>query len=270
MTYDTRERSADTGRPVELYAFARGPMVWRYTSADRDLVVETQTYAPAVIRRGNIEQGPEVSRAMLKLTVPRNLDVLDLYRIVPPSDDITLTLRQYHAGDSEIATLWQGVVVAVTFTGAEATIQLEPQASGLRRTGLRRIYQKQCPFALYGPDCKLNPAAHRTTGTVAAISGLTLTVLAAAGHPNGYFEGGYLEWLLVPGVYERRFILAHTTSSLDLDAPPVGIEAGAEVRCYPGCDHAIVTCDSKFANAVNYGGMPYIPLKNPFGSDPVY
>lgn len=270
MTYDARERSADLARPVEIYTFARGSIAWRFTSADRAVIVETQTYQPAVIRRSSIEQGPEISRSGMKLTVPRDFNIADLYRIAPPSDTITLTLRQYHEGDGEVAVIWQGRVLSVSFSGSEAEIELEPQSTSLRRTGLRRIYQKQCPFALYGPDCKIDPAAYRVTGAVVTITGLTVSVLAAAAQPDGYYEGGYLEWLLAPGVYERRFIFEHTGSALVLDVQPLGLSVGEEVRIYPGCDHSLSTCNSKFGNALNYGGMPYIPLKNPFGSDPVY
>jgi uncharacterized phage protein (TIGR02218 family) len=270
VTYDARERSADLGRPVEIYSFARGSIAWRFTSADREVIVDTQAYEPAVISRSNIEQGPEVARSNMRLMVPANFPVAELYLIAPPSDEITLTLRQYHEGDGQTVTTWQGRVVSVRFSGSEAQIELEPQSSSLRRMGLRRTYQKQCPFALYGADCGLDPAAFRVTGAVAAISALTLTVLAASAQPDGFYEGGYIEWELAPGVFERRFIFEHTGSALVLDVQPIGLSVGETVRFYPGCDHSVGTCNSKFGNALNYGGMPYIPLKNPFGSDPVY
>lgn len=270
MAYDTLERSAADGRPVELYTFARSSLVWRYTSADRDLVVDTQAYSSAVIRRGGLEQGPEPVRAGLKLTVPRDFTIASLYKIAPPSDPITLVLRQYHYGDTGVAVLWQGIIKAVSFSGAEAEIELQPASGSLQRTGLRRCYQRTCPFVLYGPDCSANPAAFRVTAPAAIVSGLEVSVVAAASQSDGYYDGGFLEWLVAPGVYERRFIVSHVGVALTLDVVPLGLSAGTEVRIYPGCDHSLSTCSAKFANALNYGGMPYIPTKNPFGGDPIY
>lgn len=270
MSYDTLERSAAGGRPVELYTFSRGPILWRFTSADRDLLVETNVYKAAVIGRGNIEQGSEVMRSNLSLTVSRDFPLAALYKIAPPSDAITLVLRQYHYGDAEIATLWQGEILAVNFHGGEATIELQPPSANLRAIGLRRNYQKTCPFALYGPDCTVDPATVRTIGPVAGLAGLVLTVLAAGALADGYFDGGYVEWQVATGVYDRRFISSHVASAITVDVFPLGLAVGQEVRLYPGCDHSINTCNSKFANAPNFGGMPYIPLKLPFGSDPIF
>lgn len=270
MSYDTLERSAADGRPIEIFAFARGSLAWRYTSADRDLTVETQAYRAAVIKRPKIQQGTEVARSVLTLTVPRTLDVLDQFRVVPPSDEVTVTIRSFHFGDIEIATIWQGVILGVTLNDDEATIQLEPRSNGLRKMGLRRQYQRQCPFVLYGADCTLARETFKVTGTVSSLSGVVVHVPEADAPADGYFNGGYIEWLVAVGVYERRFIASHVGDTLNLDVQTVGLAAGQQVFIYPGCDHAVDTCNTKFSNVLNYGGMPFIPLKNPFGSDPVY
>lgn len=270
MTYDAREKSAADGRPIEIYSFARGSLTWRYTSADTDQVVETQNYRAVVIRRPNIQQGPEVARSVLSLVVSKNLDVLDQYRVVPPSDEVTLLIRQFHVGDGEYKAIWNGVIADVKFLQTEAAIVVEPRSNGLRRMGLRRIYQRQCPHLLYGPGCNLNAADFRVTGTVATVAGTVLTVPAADVPADGHFNGGYIEWQIGVGVFERRFIESHVGSSITISVQTVGLVAGMEVRLYPGCDRSLTTCNAKFSNVLNFGGMPYIPLKNPFGSDPVY
>lgn len=270
MTYDSRETSAADGRPIEIFTFARGPIVWRYTSADEQQTVETQVYPPAVISRPPVKQGTEIARSVMSLRVPNNLAVLDQYRVVPPSDEVTLVIRQFHYGDSGIATIWTGVVIGVVFDEGEATIHAEPRSNGARSMGLRRCYQRQCPFVLYGPECGLNSGDFRTLGTATGISGVVITVPAADTPADGYFNGGWIEWLIAPGTYERRFIETHVGAAITVSAQPVGLEIGGAVRLYPGCDHKIDTCNSKFSNALNFGGQPYTPLKNPFGSDPVY
>jgi hypothetical protein len=51
---------------------------------------------------------------------------------------------------------------------------------------------------------------------------------------------------------------------------PVGLASGAEVRAYAGCNRTLDECKTRFDNVANFGGMPFIPTKNPFGSDPLY
>lgn len=273
MAYDSIERSAADGRPTELYRFTRrAVLAWNYTSADRDLTFDGLVYAAQPIQRGNIEQGPEALRSGLRLTVRRDFPVAALFMVAPPSDPINLVLRQIHYGDNEAITIWQGVITGVGFSAGQADIELEPLSGAMRRAGLRRNYQRTCPYALYSVECGADPQALRLDGTANAIAALTISVAAAAARENGYFAGGFLEWRVVPGedVWERRFITAHVGGDVTIDMPPVGLAIGAQVRLYPGCDHSLSACAAKFGNALNYGGMPFIPTKNPFGSDPIY
>lgn len=273
MTYEAAETSADAGRPVELYTFARGTTLWRYTSADRAQVVGGDTFAPAVIGRSRIEQGAEMNRSALKLTVPRDFAIAELYRVAPPGDVVAVTLRRLHLSDAdgELATLWTGRVVNVAWSndGAQATITCEPIYTSLRRTGLRRMYGRLCPHVLYGPACKANPAVFAVPGTLTATTGLTLTAAAWGAKPVGWFDGGFIEWAEGGGT-ERRFIVAHSGSTLTLDRRAPSLAVGAVATAYPGCEHTLEVCDDKFDNILNNGSTPFIPTKNPMGGDPIY
>jgi len=271
MTYDARERSREDGRPVELYTFARGTTVWRFTSADRDQVVGGDTYLAHVIQRNSIEQGSEMNRSALKLTVPRDFPIAELYRIAPPGDVVAVTLRRFHAGDGELATLWVGRVVNIAWSAdaSQATITNEPIYTSLRRNGLRRIYGRMCPHVLYGPACRASPAAFGVAGTVTTLGPASATAAEWGALPIGHFDGGYLEWPEGGGI-ERRFIVAHTGGTLTLDRRAPGLAAGAVATAFPGCEHTLAVCHDKFANSNNYGGQPFIPQKNPFGGDPIY
>lgn len=270
MTFDARENSADQGRPVEIYTFARDYQQWRYTSADRDVVVDSAVYVAKAISRGEIEATSEMARSGVTLTVPRDLEVADLYRVAPPTLGITLTIRQYHEGDGEVAVIWAGRILSVEWSGLTAAIQCEPVATSLRRVGLRRPFQRQCPHVLYGAACGVNRSAHRVDGAIESVTATTVSVPDALTSPAGHFAGGYLEWDVALGIPERRFILGHTGATLELNGSTYGLQGGQAVRLFPGCDHTMATCAGKFSNSANYGGFPHIPTKNPFGGDPVY
>jgi uncharacterized phage protein (TIGR02218 family) len=244
--------------------------VWRYTSADRDVTVSSQVYTARPIVRSEIESTHEKARLGMTLTVPRTLDVVELFRVAPPTQAVTCIVQKYHEGDAEVATIWSGRILSVIFEGVAARMQMEPIFTSIRRIGLRRLYQRQCPHVLYGPACKVNQTAVRVDGTAASISGLVVNVSAASALGVGWFAGGYIEYTVEGGVPERRFITDHSGAALTLSAAPYGLAAGAAVKVFPGCDHSISTCSTKFSNTANYGGFAYFPLKNPFGGSPIF
>lgn len=270
MTFDARERSADQGQPVELFTFLRGYLAWRYTSADRDVVVDGHTFATTIIKRGGLNDSGEVAKAGLKLTVPRDFAIADMFRVSPPTDTIALTVNKFHLGDNELASLWTGRVVGCSFGGSFAELDLDPTYTSLDRNGLRRAYQRQCPHVLYGPSCRANKDAFKAIGAVTTIAGLTVSAAAFAAQPDGYWAGGWIEWEIATGIFERRFVLEHTASTVTLANPATGLTVGAAFNAYPGCPHTMQVCLDRFNNLLNYGGMPYIPQKNPFGGNPIY
>lgn len=265
MSYDLRERSISDGAPIELYHFALGGREWRFTTAADDVTQGGHTWLAAMIRRDGIEASADQARNNLKLTVPRDFPLADLFRIMPPTDVILLQVYRCHAGDPTTAMVWAGRVLNCSWSGSTASLYAEPVATSLQRVGLRRMYQKQCPHVLYGTACGVSAASYAVSTTLDSTSGLTVSASAFAAHVDGYFAGGYLT-TVVDDVTERRFITEHLGANLTLNLPLSALAVGTSVTVYPGCDHSLSTCAAKFANSDNCGGFPFIPTKNPFAS----
>lgn len=270
MTYDARETGLQTGQPVELYEFRHGTTLYRYTSADTDQVFDSATYAAAPMSRNAIEATHEMARGALKIDCARTLPLLDLFMPLPPGDVITVTVRRFHRGDAESAVIWMGRVLNVSWDGLRANIHCESIYTSIKRPGLRRMYQKQCPHVLYSANCGVNRAAYKVTRTVQSIAGLAITFDDMGSFAAGRFAGGYVEWSGGGANVERRAIRDHSGGVITVNFQPVGLSVGATVDIYPGCDHTTATCNSKFDNVLNYGGMPYIPGKNPFDGTPIF
>lgn len=272
MTYSAIEASSADGSPVELYTFARGLVTWRYTSAQRDIEYEDALYEARVMDRDAVELSTDAPRSAITVRAQRDIEVAELLRITPPTDVITLTIRQLHLTDpdAQAVVVWQGRVLSASWSGPQVSLRCEPVYTSIRRPGLRRLYQRQCPHVLYGPDCGVLRGAYARSGTVSAVSGTVLTIDEAASQPDGYYAGGMLTWEESPGVAIRRMIVGHEGASITLTLAIPGLAAGAQVELLPGCDHTLATCDQRFSNAHNYGGFPWIPQRNPFGSDPIY
>lgn len=269
MTYDAHEVSLQSGEPLELYQFSCGTNVYRFTSAKQNVVIGSNTFEAAVLRRNSIDFSAEKGRNSLKIDATRQFVVADLFRITPPSDMVLLTVYRVHVEDAEVVVIWSGRVLSVDFGSSTATITCEPVTTSLKRTGLRRLYQRQCPHVLYGSACKVNKASFTVPVTLSSVIGTTLNSAAIGLYPDEYFSGGYID-VLIDGVIERRFITTHTGTQITINIPLAGLGAGSSITLYAGCDHTTTTCTNKFSNLDNYGGMPYIPQKNPFGTNGIY
>lgn len=268
MTYEANETSVQSGAPVELFQFVRGSTYYRYTSAESDVADTDVIWTSTPVMRTSIEVTPERVRNGISITVPRNNPVADLFRISPPTDVVAVTIFRYHRDDLETIVMWMGRVLGVNWQGAKAEMQCEPVSTSVKRNGLRAVYQKNCRHVLFGTGCRLNRDDYKIETTVASFSGKNLSVADLLNLP---YAGGYLEWEPVPGSIERRFIVsADTDGGLVLNLPFQGISVSDPVTVYPGCAHDTVTCDTVYDNIENFGGMPFIPLKNPFGGDPIY
>ena len=264
MTYTSRESSVASGRPVELYRFALGAQRWTYTSGQTAVVYQSETYQPVTIKRSGIEQGNEINRAGLEITLPRDNPLAGLFVASPPEGVVSVTIYRFHVGDAETIVLWKGRVGGARLSGSELALKCEPVATSLKRTGLRARYQLICRHALYSAGCGALKDSFRVDGTVSAVSGTTVQVAAAASKPDGYFVAGMLA--IDDG---SRMIVGHAGINLTLVAPMRSLSAGMAVRLYAGCDHSTATCKNRFGNLANYGGFPFIPLKNPFAGDAI-
>ena len=275
MTFDSRERSADLGEKTFVYTWNRGARFYRYAAADEDLLLDFQTYLASSVSHGAIEQGSEPVRANITVTVPMDHPVAMLYRSFPPVDSIVLTIQEFHVGEEDDRrAVWSGRITGVKWRPEEglAEINHEPSYTSLKRTGLRRMYQRHCPLVLYGKRCGANPEAFAITTAAAEVEGSTVTAAAFIGANSTHWAGGFIVYEIESGVEERRFIRGEDVDgdTLTLSAPASGLLPGMMLKAYPGCDHSLDTCIDFFDNGDNNGGFPNIPYKNPFGQEPIY
>lgn len=274
MTFDSRETSADQGAKVYTYTWVRGSRFYRFVAADQDMVLDFQAYVGSgVLSHSDIEQGGDPVRSPVSVRVPQDHPVAAMYLSTPPVDRIVLTIEQFHVGEeSDRRPVWQGRVSGCKFDPSArlATLSHDPTYTSLRRTGLRRVYQRPCPWVLYGARCRVNADAFALDFTALEVSPNSVTAPAIGALPDGWFTGGILVWEIESGVFERRFVRSHVGNTIVLTAPLVGFPAGRIARLLPGCNRSAETCDGKFDNIPNFGGMLYLPGKNPFGGNPIY
>ncbi len=272
MSFSEYETSLQTGQPVRLYQFQRGALKWGYTSADRNISHLSITFKSIEggITDDGIRQTGDTQADTLNLTVPAALDIAQMYRVIAPSQTVTVTIFDLHYGDDGYLVVWMGQVAGVRFKDQyTAQIQCQTLASTLERTGLRKTWSRSCPHTLYDNDCKAQRSLYKVEGLIDRIDGASIGFANATAHDDGYYAGGYVEWTSQYGL-EQRGIESHQGDLLTLYGGTFGLVNGQSIAVYAGCDRTINTCKTRFYNFINYGGCPYMPGKSPFDGTPVF
>jgi len=238
---------------------------YTYTDWTRAFTHRGVVYQPVPIRCGSVNASGKLDKSMFEVRLPRTAAIVELFTAYPPSQPITLTVRQGHVNDSDdqFMVVWSGRVLSSRRDDNEIIFACEPTSSSLRRPGLRRTYQIGCPHVLYGPGC-FTPKVPQVS-TVVSLSGLDVTLAPGwnGSNPVGKFAQGLIEWDTPEGTREIRRILRVVGNTLSVSGLLRGLSVSGPVTAYLGCAHNTGDCLALHDNIKNYGGCPTIPPKNP-------
>jgi len=262
LSFEDYEQSDYLGRPLELYRFALGGTVWRFTSADHTVVMGEESFTPIYIQRGGFTKTGDARKATLEIKTSASNPVALKFRDGWLSWLMILTIYRHHYGDLDFSVFWKGRVTSCRWAGSVATLNSENASTLFSRAGLRRSYQVGCPHALYKAGCNLDASAWAVSATVETVAGGLLSLDGIDAYPDGYFLGGMLK-----AGEDSRMVVAHSFGSITLVDSISSLEEGATVTLWPGCARTVNACLNKFNNLDNYGGLPYLPVKNPFSGD---
>jgi uncharacterized phage protein (TIGR02218 family) len=263
--YNDADASPDSSAPGVLFQFT-GNVSAYYTSHYEPLTFSGVTYQPEYIFHGPLEQSDELNKQQLDITVRITNPVAQVYIHEIPVVSVNVRVYRYIEGVSEHRLIWAGKVAKATFNSDadECVLTCDPIFSMLRRAGLRRNYQILCPYCVYDRRCGLNYLAYRTSDIISGINGNMVTSSEASSRGTNYYTGGVLIHNLV-----YHLIINHNGGTLSLASSLRNAKINDPIMLIAGCDKRISTCDTKFSNKDNFGGFPYIPLKNPFSGDSI-
>jgi len=160
----------------------------------------------------------------------------------------------------ERETIWVGMLGAVTQEDGGFTAELASRKAELFRNAVPRA-SPACRAVFCGPGCNLNPVAftHEAALTHAEPETGWLTIECAA--PVADLAGGTLRWMDGPQAGITLHILAVNPDGEIMLEPPIESAPPPGLRAIvrEGCDHRLDTCASRFANAANFRGEPFLP-----------
>lgn len=255
VTFIADEISTQGSRPIELYTVTANAEVVRFTHHKGGYTYLGDVYSQVVVSRRGIgrEAGPG-NVASLEVQLERG--ILDDYIFGVPPELFTLEIRRVQPTGTHL--IWSGNIG----NGAlqqDGTILLRSPAitdTQLKRLVPNHIATPLCPHELYGDFCRATRASYDTATTVTSVDGVNLEV-AAVGGSSGYHDTGEITF----GT-QRRMIVSQVGLVLEIDYPFDGLVATNAVTLYAGCLRTYEVCGTKFSNTVNFGGAPFVPLKD--------
>jgi uncharacterized phage protein (TIGR02218 family) len=211
----------------------------------------------------------------LAITLPRSLEIVQLFKGTPPSTKIWVTVRTFHKDDPDAGALirWIGFVATVKGkTAATAQLTSLPIGRTLRRVGLRLCWERGCPHVLFDAGCRKSKDDVKVATTITALTGDTITVASLGAYAAALYEGGMIEWTATAeGALDMRAIDASVGgNTLRLLGTTDRLTVGQALNIYIGCDLTPETCNGVFNNLPNYGGDTYLPGDSPFNGNQVF
>lgn len=268
MSYADKTLSIADAQPITLYQFIRGnnEKIWRFCDADIDIELNGEKWLAAAISDSGRNTGDNIT-----ITLPSNNPVALLYRGIAPSQTVKLMIMRLHWQDTEIRVVWVGSIIEAKRPDVHQTQLISAGLSAtLESAGLRLTWGRNCPYTLYDYDCKVNPKNFVVAGlTIKALTGTTITIDTPQDLPQGWFNAGFIEWM-DDGVREVRAVTTHQHNQLTLMGGTQKLSIGTVIKVYPGCDGRAHTCLQKFANILNFGGIPHMPNKSPYDGTRVF
>jgi len=231
------------------------------TSHDRDLQVDGLLHraapgmTPSAIRR---EEGlePETVDAggALAAEAIRADDLAtgrwDGARVTLFAADWTAPARQ--------VPLSKGMVGAVELTERGFTAELRGLAAALDQPVAEET-SPECRAELGDRRCRVAMAARRRFARTVSADGPAL-VLDVAEPVPGAWANGRLRWFGGANAGLEAMVAVSDGATLTLRLPPAfAVEAGDLVEVSEGCDRSLETCATRFNNATNFRGEPFLP-----------
>ena len=160
----------------------------------------------------------------------------------------------------ESQVLYRGAIGTVAEEAGSFTASLQSRKAELKRDPVPRT-SPSCRASFCGPGCTLSAARFEYGGVVETCDQAANAVTLAAPAPAAtLLAGGHLRWLdgplagLTMGIVDADGAALVLDQPLDLIAPP-----GTRVLLREGCDRTLDTCATRFGNALNFQGEPFLP-----------
>ncbi len=232
-----------------------------FTTHDRDLWFDGVLHraapgmTPAAIRRsaGLDADSAEVEGALAHDAITAE----DLAAGRFDGAELRVGLVDWDSGERDV--LYRGAIGGVSEEEGRFTAELTSRKALLLADPVPRT-SPGCRAAFCGPGCGLSavPFTHEAVLLSVEADANTASFTSLA-EPDD-LVGGLVRWLDGPYAGLAMTVMFAGADGLVLDTPlGAGLVPGQRAILREGCDHTLDTCATRFANAVNFQGEPFLP-----------
>lgn len=251
---------------IFLYRIFNGLKYYYYTNSDMNVVYNGEKYISVPISHDNISSDiDEVSKSTLKITLSNQLDYVQHLLQYYDNFITTVTVYRYYLATKETSVDWTGSLTKLEISDSDTKLTIGNVLYETQRQGLRQVYQRLCPYALYGCQCKVNKDdfVHQySKSNFVHIDDYNLQYTGDALAEN--ILGGMIS--LDNGSYYFIKKVDYTEKTITTSRPiykDKDLDNTTYLIIYEGCDRSMDTCNKHFNNSENYGGFVLLPLDNP-------
>jgi hypothetical protein len=243
---------------IELYEIVSESATNYYNSSDEVVSYNGESYIPAVIKRDSISYNSELEVTSLTIRVGLIEDPFYSFLNNHFHEEIQINILKYFPYNGGVSPLFSGFLNDISITGNEAAVNVVGIESFLNQTIPKFYYQPACNNTLFDSFCSLTASSYAENEVITNISSDGLSLSGLFSTTENYLLYGQA----VFGT-ERRMIVYHSASLIQVRFAFNSLEVNDTIVVYPGCNKTLSQCVSRFNNKVNFLGFPYIPKKNP-------
>ncbi|MEY4721355.1 MAG: hypothetical protein RIQ46_1080 [Pseudomonadota bacterium] len=170
---------------------------------------------------------------------------------------VLIGLVDWENGETQV--LYRGSIGSVSEEDSRFSAELQSRKAELARDPVPRT-SPTCRAQFCGPGCGLSAAhfSHEAVLVASDAQANSLNVTTAASLPD--LAGGSARWLDGPHAGLAMGIVAVADGLLVLDAPIAeSLPPSLRLVLREGCDRRLETCATRFGNAINFRGEPFLP-----------
>lgn len=159
----------------------------------------------------------------------------------------------------QASVLYHGEAGAISQEDGGFTAELQSAKAALQTDPVPRT-SPTCRAAFCGPECGLSPAAFTHEAQCSEIDHDSGSIRLLGGPGPQSLRDGTIRWIDGPHTGLTMQVQGVEGDEILLDQPlAANTGPGTRVLVREGCDHTLATCHSRFANAANFRGEPFLP-----------
>ncbi len=236
-----------------------------FTTFDQNLVVGGVTYkADGAFTPSALESTSGLATDNLEITgILNSSDITDADIEAGLYDHARVDMYACNWADltQGAVQLRRGWLGQVGLSGGHYVAELRGLHDLLQRP-IGATYTPECRYDLGDGNCTVDIAALTVSGAVTSVTDNATFADYTRSEADQFFNYGKLTW--TDGANSGLSMEVKNWDGVNLVFTlwlplPNAIQVNDAYTVYPGCDKRFNTCQTKFGNAVNFGGFPYVP-----------